>query len=86
MAINNLRRFYLHKRIDDRQNDVDASMIWQGKQEAIPGTALPTDFPHLSVLAEIGYTTTDDLDGADADELRKAGLTPAQAEQVIAAL
>ena len=60
--------------------------VWLGKQALIVGTALPVGFPMLTELAVAHYTDAEDLDGADAAELRKrAGLTLAQANAVIAA-
>lgn len=85
-TLNNLRRFYLHKRIEAGQRDEEAAQIWQGKQEAIAGTALASDFPHLAALADCGYTTEEDLDGADSAELLRVGFTTKQAQQILAAL
>jgi hypothetical protein len=85
-TLNNLRRFYLHKRLWASQLDDDWQRIWQGKQEAIPGTALAATFPHKTTLAACGYTTTEDLTGADEAELIRVGFTPLQAEQILAAL
>jgi hypothetical protein len=81
------RRYYLHKRLEARncsQDDMD--LIWRAKQEAEPGTLLGSDFPNKTLLEEIGYTTTEDLDGADEAELVRAGLTQQQAKTVVAAL
>jgi hypothetical protein len=55
-------------------------------QEAQPGTELAEDFPSRADLAALGYTTVEDLDGADQDELVRAGLKPNQAKKIIAAL
>ena len=85
--VKNLRRFYLHKRIEARvYEDSDLDTVWQSKQEAIAGTALAASFPHLAELTAIGYTTVDDIDGADEEELVRAGLSQHQATEVIAAL
>jgi len=81
------RRYYLHKRLEARLfEDSDLETSWQAKQEAEPGVALSVGFPNRSELAAIGYTTTEDLDGADEAELVRAGLTQRQAQDVIAAL
>ncbi|NBC17450.1 MAG: hypothetical protein GVY18_09085 [Bacteroidetes bacterium] len=81
------RRYYLHKRLEARsQLDTALEVVWQSKQEAEPGVALDATFPHRATLVALGYTTNEDLDGADADELRCAGLSSAQANDVIAAL
>ena len=81
------RRFFLHKRIQARLfEEGDLEPVWQARQEAEPGTVLASTFPHKSRLAELGYTTTEDLDGADEAELRRAGLTASQAKDVIGAL
>lgn len=81
--IRNVRRFYLHKRLTGDEN---TRPVWQAKQEAQPGTELAADFPARADLAALGYTTAEDLDGADQDELVRAGLKPNQAKKVIAAL
>jgi hypothetical protein len=61
--------------------------VWVNKQEAEPGVLLPATFPSLSVLSTAGYTTVEDLDGADTHELRRAtGMSQRQAEAVLAAL
>jgi hypothetical protein len=79
------RRFYLHKRIEAEQRGEDGQ-VWQAKQEAQPGAALATTLPHRAALVACGYTTTEDLDGADEAELVRAGLTRPQALAIIAAL
>lgn len=79
------RRFYLHKRLEARIEFSSLEPVWQAKQEAEPGTALPADFPHLTELTALGYTTHEDLDGADESELERAGLTLRQSKIVIAA-
>lgn len=85
--INRPRRYYLHKRLYARlYESEDAESVWKALQEAQPGTPLAGSFPHLSVLTPLGYTTTEDLDGADEAELLRAGLTSRQAAAVLAAL
>lgn len=87
--VNRPRRYYLHKRLEARVQcggDDQLETVWQAKQEAEPGTPLPPTFPHLATLAPLGYTTTEDLDGADVCELERAGLSARDAEEVIAAI
>jgi hypothetical protein len=82
------RRYYLHKRLQARlyEGGDDSERVWQAKQEEQPGSALAETVPHRVELAALGYTTTEDLDGADVAELERAGLTQSQAKAVIAAL
>jgi hypothetical protein len=65
------RRYRLLKRLEARrQGDAGLEGAWRSKQEATtPATALPADFPFLTTLAAAGYSTEEDLTGADADEL-----------------
>lgn len=80
------RRYYLHKRIIARAQNTSLEPAWQARQEEMPGTALPASFPFLSELEAVGYTTREDLDGADADELvDHVSLSRRDAEAVIAA-
>lgn len=81
-----LRRFYLRKRLAASREDSSLTDVWKGKQEAESGTALPADFPSRAALVSAGYSTAEDLDGADTDELRNnAGLHAAQAAAVLTA-
>ena len=81
-----LRRIYLHKRILARLYETALEPVWQGKQEAEPGTLLGAGFPHAASLAAVGYKTREDLDGADSAELVDCvGLSRREAEAVIAA-
>lgn len=80
------RRYYLHRRIQARQLCDNAELVWKAKQEAEAGTPLVDGFPLKTELAALGYTTTEDLDGADQAELERAGLTQQQAKTVIAAI
>lgn len=86
-VVNSTRRYYLHKRLEARlyQGESDAELVWAGKQEAQPGTALADSFPFLTELGQLGYSKVEDLDGADEDELVRAGLTTNQARRVLAA-
>ncbi len=80
------RRYYLLKRLAARQQCLEEG-VWQSKQEAAGGTALPDDFPFRAELATAGYTTADDVDGATTDELLEfAGLDARAAAAVIAAV
>jgi hypothetical protein len=81
------RRYYLLKALVAAEQDDDLAFTWRAKQAALAGAALAADFPARATLVAAGYSTTEDLDGADADELtRYAGLTRSQADAAIAAL
>ncbi len=85
--LTNVRRYYLQKRRKARELvDTALEVVWHAKQEEESGTALGSTFPHRSALAALGYTTTEDLEGADEAELFIAGLTRHQAQDVIGAL
>lgn len=81
-----VRRYYLLKRLEARASDSDLELTWQAKQEAEAGTLLPADFPSKATLEAVGYTTVEDVDGADRAELAEyASLRPYEADAVIAA-
>jgi hypothetical protein len=82
-----LRRFYLMKRqAANLRTDYEIASVWQGKQEAEPGTALLASFPSYTALVAAGYTTKEDLEGADVIELYNyVGLSQRDAEAVLAA-
>lgn len=81
-----VRRYYLLKRLAARQR-CEEEGVWISKQEGQPGAALPDDFPFLARLVEAGYSTSEDLEGACADELDEfAGLMATEAKTVFAAL
>ncbi len=81
------RRYYLlHRRDALLSNQLGLAGVWRANQEAQPGTPLPQAFPRLEQLAAAGYTTKEDLDGADVVELRDAGLSPRDATTVLAAM
>jgi hypothetical protein len=81
-----VRRYYLLKRLAARQR-CEEEGVWISKQEGQPGTALPSDFPFRSQLLEAGYSTSEDLEGATADELYEfAQLMARDAATVTAAL
>ncbi len=81
------RRYYLSKRrAAEAVGDDAIANLWQGKQLADPGTALPDGFPHKAALALAGYVADSDLVGADTDELMEAaGLTLSAAQSVLTA-
>ena len=86
-SLKTARRYYLGKRREAAALDQYAvSDVWGAKQEAEPGTVLPSGFPVASKLALLNYTTVQDIDGANEEELRCAGLTSREATAVIAAL
>lgn len=86
-SINTARRFYLLKRRAARSlGDKGLEGVWRQKQEAESGTALAATFPARAALVAAGYSTTEDLDGADTDELVAAGIPYHSAAAVIAAL
>jgi len=64
------RRYCLYKRMSANLlcNQATAA-VWQSKQEAEPGTTLPSGFPKKTELAAVGYVADEDLNGADCDEL-----------------
>lgn len=69
-----------------RLAECDSEGIWRAKQEAEPGAPLPSDFPYAERLAAAGYTTQEDLDGADEEELRCLGFQVREAQRILAAL
>lgn len=75
------------KRLSARaQRLVAMELVWKAKQEAEPGAALPDDFAARAKLVEVGYSTKEDLDGADVDELVEyVCLSQQDAEAVLAA-
>lgn len=80
------RRYYLAKRqAAAAGNAPDLEAVWRSKQEAEAGTALPATFSLLAELATYGYTTAEDLDGADECELTTVGLSPTEAAAVLQA-
>lgn len=81
------RRYYLLKRryfgADGVDYEPSLSGAYRSKQEAEPGTDLPAGFVLKTELAALGYTTVEDLDGADEQELVTAGLSRNQAKAVL---
>lgn len=86
--INTLRRFWLLSKIEaSRRLEFAIAAVHLGKQQELPGTALPATFPYLSQLSAAGYTTKEDINGADQTELMEnVGLGPIQANAVLSAL
>lgn len=81
------RRYALLKRLYWRRMcEPDLEGVWRSKQEALPGTSLPEGFPLAARLAAEGYTTTEDLNGADKRELAAAGFSPQEAQEILSAL
>jgi len=80
------RRVYLLKRQESKRQFEGLASVWQEKQEREPGQPLPGSFPSLTKLAAAGYTTIEDLDGADEIELRRVGFTRSEASAVLSAL
>lgn len=63
--------------------DGELESVWRAKQEAQPGTALPATFPFLAQLAAGGYTTQQDLLGADILELERIAAFNSRDAQVV---
>lgn len=85
-TIENTRRFYLLKHFAECDSGFDGVSVWRHKQESIAGTPLSAGFPSKDELADIGYSTVEDLAGADAKELTKRGLSSAEAAAILTAL
>jgi hypothetical protein len=80
------RRYYLAKRHAAADaEDTALEAVWQAKQEAESGTALADDFPYLTRLIAAGYSTEEDLAGADATELEAQGFASREAAAIVAA-
>jgi|WetSurMetagenome_2_1015567.scaffolds.fasta_scaffold831661_2 hypothetical protein len=61
--------------------------VWRHEQLKTSGTELPASFPSRSALVASGYSTVEDIDGADAGELLEyAGLGQTQAAEVLTAV
>lgn len=86
-SINSVRRFYLLKRLRARAiGDKGLEGVFRQKQEAESGTDLAATFPAHDLLEAAGYSTEEDLDGADTDELVSAGIPYHDAAAALAAL
>ena len=85
-SITSPRRFYLLKRQDAAELcDKGLELVWRAKQEAEPGTPLAADFPLLARLTADGYTTSEDLNGADECELIERGFSAREAQSILTA-
>lgn len=68
----NYRRYCLMKRLYWFDlGDYALAGVWRARQEEQPGTDLPATFPFLIKLTPRGYTTREDLYGADVYELER---------------
>jgi hypothetical protein len=82
--VNCPRRYYLLKAYASRLAKDGLEQVWRAKQEALPGTPLATETPSRARLVAAGYTTIEDLTGADVAELqRNAGLSHREALWVL---
>lgn len=80
------RRYYLLKwRALDELCEHELVLLFKDKQQAIPGTSLPGDFPGRSALIAAGYTAIEDVTGADVDELEALGLDEVTAAKAVEA-
>jgi len=86
MSIRSPRRYCLHKRQAAKAREDGLENGWRAKQEAYPGSPLPADFPSRARLAELGYTTFEDLEGATRGELRSCNLHPSEIDDIFEAL
>lgn len=88
MATLHPRRAYLLIALTAKDRGEDG--VWyvaRGQQQAIAGTALSTALPGYDRLIAAGYSCTEDVAGARADELiTAAGLNRSEADAVIAAV
>jgi hypothetical protein len=78
------RRYFLAKRLwNQRYGESELAGVFRAKQEAEPGTTLPATFGLVARLSDAGYTTVEDLDGADDCELQDAGFTAREAASIL---
>lgn len=66
--------------------DDGSEALWDSKRRSCPGTELPSTFPARSSLMACGYLVLEEVTGADAEELKRAGLSSSQAAAVLAAV
>lgn len=86
LVAGSLRRYYLRKLRNSIALDDGGDIVWRGKHNAEPGTALPASTPGYSKLIAAEYTCTEDIVGANVDELiQECGLSRREAAAVIAA-
>lgn len=83
-----LRRYCLLQSIEaKRRGEEGLQLALLGKQAEYAGTALSTSLPGYARLVAAGYTCTEDVTGARAEELITiAGLSRREADAVIAAI
>jgi hypothetical protein len=85
--VRSVRRYYLLERLAAcARDDFAIASVFRAKQEAEPATPLPADFPSRAVLVAAGYSTVEDINGADLEELQCARLTTKQAVTVLTEL
>lgn len=84
--ITSLRRYFLLKRLEAARLQSELASTWRAKQEAEPGTALPSTFVLRDRLVAAGYSTKEDLNGADVEELRLAGFTSRESQAILDAV
>ncbi len=81
------RRYYLLERLAAyAREDFAIGAVFRAKQEAEAATVLPVDFPSRALLVAAGYSTVEDINGADLEELLCAQLSTKQAETVLTEL
>lgn len=79
-----VRRYYLSERLMARaRGETALEGVWRWKQELREGDPLPDDFPLVAELALIGYSTFQDLIGAELREMQNAGMTIREAITVL---
>lgn len=82
--INSIRRYYLGERLNALfMGEEGLAAVWRYKQESIPGSPLPSDFPFSAELAKRGYTTVEDVWGADSRELQMRAYLPARDAELV---
>jgi hypothetical protein len=70
VPIRSVRRYYLRKsQALDLLWEPSLAGAYRAKQDGVPGTPLPADFPLRLQLSFRRYTTKEDLAGADVAEL-----------------
>lgn len=81
------RRYALFKRREARELCLPAlDSHWANEQQSSAGVPLPADFPFRAKLVGRWYTTWEDLDGADVEELLEEGFRPREAAAIFRAL
>ena len=81
------RRLYLrYRHLAALREEWDLAGFWRSKQEAQPGAALADDVPYLTRLQAAGYTTVEDLDGADSCELEAQGFSSRESSAILATI